>query len=95
MCPLTWETFRIICKMEKASVVNTNYNAQLFKTELIQIISGHGYYKAGSSIILHFRITSAQSLGELQPEPPLSLACLGRALSFQVILSSAQGPPPQ
>lgn len=60
MCPATWETFRIICKTEKTSMVNTNYNAQLFKTVLIQIISGHDYYKAGSNIILHFRITSAQ-----------------------------------
>lgn len=94
VCPITWDTFRIICKMEKTSVVNTTYNAQLFKTELIQIISGHDYYKAGSRIILHFRITSAQSLGKLQPELPLSLACLGRALSLQVILSSAQVPPP-
>lgn len=81
MCPVTLETFRIICEMQKTSVVNTNYDAQLFKTVLIQIISGHDYYKADSSIILHFRITSAQSLGELQPELPLSLACLGHCLS--------------
>lgn len=32
--PVTWETFRIICKMEKTSVVNTNYNAQLFKNSV-------------------------------------------------------------
>lgn len=71
------ETFRIICKRGKTSMVNTNYNAQLFKTLSVQIISGHGYYKAGSTIILHFGITSAQSLGKLQPELPLSPACLG------------------
>lgn len=73
MRPAPWETFRIICKMGKTSMVNTNYNAQLFKTVSVQIISGHGYYKAGLTIILRFGITSSQSLGK----PPLGLACLG------------------
>lgn len=77
MCPATWEAFRIICKRGKTSTVKTTYNAQLFKTASVQIISGHVYYKAGSTVISHFGITSAQSLGKLQPELPLSLACLG------------------
>jgi len=77
ICPATRETFRIISERGKNSTVNTNYNAQLLKTVSVQIISGHGYYKAGSTTILHFGITSAESLGKLQPELPLSLACLG------------------
>lgn len=81
MCPATWETFRIICKRGKTSTVNTNYNAQLFKTVSVQIISGRGYYKAGSTIILRFGITSAQSLGKLQPELPLSPVGFGWALA--------------
>lgn len=69
----------------KTSMVNTNYNAQLFKTVSVQNILGCGYYKAGSDIILHFGITSAHTAENLQPELRLNTVS-----SLHAILCSAQ-----